>query len=90
MKGITWKKGDIIKFGNYPQDSNDCKSPIEWLVLDVKENEALLISRYQWELAKLSPNEFYQFYTTGIYPLDISNKSVSPKPVKIASELGAE
>ena len=27
-------------------------------------------SRYQWELAKLSPNEFYQFYTTGIYPLD--------------------
>ena len=22
-------------------------------------------SRYQWELAKLSPNEFYQFYTSG-------------------------
>lgn len=47
-------------------------------------------SRYQWELAKLSPNEFYQFYTTGIYPLDISNKPVPPKPVKTASELGAE
>ena len=43
-------------------------------------------SRYQWELAKLSPNEFYQFYTTGIYPLDIS----PPEPVKTASELGAE
>ena len=40
------KKGDIIKFGKYPQDSNDSKSPIEWLVLDVKGNEALLISRY--------------------------------------------
>ena len=35
-------------------------------------------------------NEFYQFYTTGIYPLDISNKPVPPKPVKTASELGAE
>ena len=40
------KKGDIIKFGNYPQDINGSKSPIEWLVLDVKGNEALLISRY--------------------------------------------
>lgn len=43
---ITIKKGDIIKFGNYPQDSNGNTSPIEWLVLDIKENEALLISRY--------------------------------------------
>ncbi len=25
--------------------------------------------RYQWELAKLSPNEYYQYVTTGIYPL---------------------
>ena len=40
------KKGDIIKFGNYPQDINGSKSPIEWLVLDVNENEVLLISRY--------------------------------------------
>ena len=40
------KKGDIIKFGNYPQDINGSKSPIEWLVLDVNENEALLVSRY--------------------------------------------
>lgn len=25
--------------------------------------------RYQWQLAKLSPNEFYTYLTTGIYPL---------------------
>lgn len=25
--------------------------------------------RYQWELAKLSPNEYYQYITTGIYPI---------------------
>ena len=26
--------------------------------------------RYQWDLAKLSPNEFYDWLTTGIYPLE--------------------
>lgn len=25
--------------------------------------------RYQWQLAKLSPNEYYQYYTTGVYPM---------------------
>ena len=43
---LTIKKGDIIKFGNYPQDNNGSKTPIEWLVLDVKGDEALLISRH--------------------------------------------
>lgn len=45
--------------------------------------------RYQWELAKLAPNEFYQFYTTGVYPLDIPNKPELPVPSKSAEELGA-
>ncbi len=26
--------------------------------------------RYQWQLAKLSPNEYYRYITTGVYPLD--------------------
>lgn len=45
--------------------------------------------RYQWQLAKLSPNEFYQFSTTGIYPLSIPN--IPPLPVvdKPTAELGA-
>jgi len=29
--------------------------------------------RYHWQLAKLSPNEYYQFITTGIYPLPVKN-----------------
>ena len=29
--------------------------------------------RYQWNLAKLSPNEFFQFCTTGKYPLEVPN-----------------
>jgi putative transposase len=45
--------------------------------------------RYQWQLAKLSPNEFYKFYTTGTYPLDIPNKPAVPIASKSISELGA-
>lgn len=30
-------------------------------------------NRYQWQLAKLSPNEYYQYITTGIYPLENIN-----------------
>lgn len=44
--------------------------------------------RYQWELAKLSPCEFYQFCTTGVYPLDVPNKPDPPTGFKDASELG--
>ena len=25
--------------------------------------------RYQWRLARLSPNEYYQYLITGIYPI---------------------
>ena len=28
--------------------------------------------RYQWDLAKLSPNEYYDFVMTGVYPLDLA------------------
>lgn len=28
--------------------------------------------RYQWDLARLSPNEFYEYIRTGIYPLSIA------------------
>lgn len=27
--------------------------------------------RYQWDLSKLSPSEYYQYWTTGIYPINI-------------------
>ena len=27
--------------------------------------------KYQWELSKLSPKEFYRYATTGIYPLSV-------------------
>ena len=44
--------------------------------------------RYQWHLAKLSPNEFYKFGTTGEYPLDIPNAPAPPVIRKEPKELG--
>lgn len=45
--------------------------------------------RYQWHLAKLSPNEFYQFVTTGVYPLSVPTFPEAPKIKKPAALLGA-
>lgn len=44
--------------------------------------------RYQWNLAKLSPNEYYRFVTTGVYPLDVPNPPEVPVIPKKPSELG--
>lgn len=37
--------GDTITFGNYEQDSNSAEK-IEWIVLDQKGNQALVLSKY--------------------------------------------
>ena len=44
--------------------------------------------RYQWELARLSPNEYYQFCVTGKYPLAAPNPPPAPKVKKSPKELG--
>ena len=40
--------GSTVKFGNYEQDDDPVglKEPIEWIILDVRDNKALLISKY--------------------------------------------
>ena len=42
------KAGDIITFGKYEQDNNKSNGaePIEWIVLEIQGNKALLLSRY--------------------------------------------
>lgn len=44
--------------------------------------------RYQWNLAKLSPNEYYRFCMTGEYPLDVTNPPSRPVAEKEPGELG--
>ena len=43
---------------------------------------------YLWDLAYLSPNEYYKFVTTGVYPLDIPNPPKPPVIEKLPEELG--
>jgi transposase InsO family protein len=44
--------------------------------------------RYVWDLAYLSPNEYYKFVTTGRYPLDVPNPPKPPVIEKKPEELG--
>ena len=44
-KPLRVKVGEYVKFGSYPQNNGSAKEPIEWLVLEVNGDEAVLISR---------------------------------------------
>lgn len=46
--GIAANVGDIVTFGHYEQDNDESngKEPIEWIVLDVQDGKALLLTRY--------------------------------------------
>lgn len=71
-KGNCWDNAPQESFFGHMKDEIDiskCKEFTEvkeiiddWM--DYYNNE-----RYQWNLAKLSPNEYYKYITTGIYPL---------------------
>lgn len=72
-RGNCWDNAPQESFFGHMKDEIDLsecttfahvKKKIEdWM--DYYNNE-----RYQWQLAKLSPNEYYQYITTGIYPLN--------------------
>lgn len=49
VKYAPFQKGSFITFGKYPQGADGEIAPIEWQVLAVSANEALLISRYGLE-----------------------------------------
>lgn len=47
-QGAVYQIGDIVNMGTYEQD-NDMENgtePIEWLILDIEEDKALLLSKY--------------------------------------------
>lgn len=71
-KGNCWDNAPQESFFGHMKDEIDVsgcnkyrevKAIIDdWM--DYYNNE-----RYQWQLAKLSPNEYYEYITTGVYPL---------------------
>ena len=51
------KENDTIFFGKYEQDGNleNGPEPIEWIVLGIKENKALLVSKYILDFKEMHP-----------------------------------
>ena len=72
-KANCWDNAPQESFFGHMKDEIDlsgCKtfSDVKKVIddyMDYYNNE-----RYQWQLAKLSPNEYYKFVTTGVYPLE--------------------
>lgn len=60
---------------------NDVKELIDDLI-DYYNND-----RYQWQLAKLSPNEYYKYVTTGVYPLNLPKTPVAQMKGYFANEI---
>ena len=52
------KEGDYINFGTYEQDNNasNGEEDIEWLVLEVKDGKALIISKYALDCNRYDAN----------------------------------
>lgn len=71
-RGNCWDNAPQESFFGHMKDEIDlsqCKEfgEVKEIIddwMDYYNNE-----RYQWNLAKLSPNEYYEYITTGIYPL---------------------
>lgn len=74
MKDDLDNLGDVNTFASLQAVIDD--------YMDYYNNE-----RYQWTLAKLSPNQYEQFFKTGVYPLtDLVRTPVLP-PVKTLQEI---
>jgi len=92
-KGNCWDNAPQESFFGHMKDTinpklaqcstyEEVKDLIDWY-MDYYNNR-----RYQWKLAKLSPNEYYQFVMTGRYPLDVENQPKAPSISKISSLVG--
>ena len=52
--------GSVIEFGSYEQDNNsgNGNEPIEWIVLDVKDDKLLLMSKYVLDATQYTYSEY--------------------------------
>ena len=78
-RGNCWDNAPQESFFGHMKDEIDissCRTFDELTAviddyMDYYNNE-----RYQWDLAKLSPSEYYQYWLTDIYPIDIKNDTL--------------
>ena len=92
-RGNCWDNAPQESFFGHMKDSIDVSSctefgPVKALVDDYIDYYNK--DRYQWGLCKLSPDEYYQFITTGRYPLQGVPAPEVPKGFRDPSLLGSE
>lgn len=71
-KGNCWDNAPQESFFGHMKDEidlNGCTTFIQVKTIIDDWMEYYNNERFQWQLAKLSPNEYYHYITTGIYPL---------------------
>lgn len=69
-------KDEIMYYVEKHTTFDEVKTQVDdWI--DYYNNE-----RYQWDLAKLAPKEYYRYVTTGVYPLEknLSSRGSAPTP----------
>lgn len=91
-RGNCWDNAPQESFFGHMKDSIDLSGCTDFGEVKAAIDDYMSYynnERYQWDLAKLSPNEYFTFVTTGIYPLDIPNKPAPPAISKAPNELGA-
>lgn len=89
-KGNCWDNAPQESFFGHMKDEIDVSECTKF-----REVKAIIddwlnyynTERYQWHLAKLSPDEYYEYITTGIYPLEgivssKANEQIFPKTNK--------
>ena len=90
-KGNCWDNAPQESFFGHMKDSIDISScetfdEVQDLIddyMDYYNND-----RYQWDLCKLSPKEFYQYAVSGKYPLNTKYIPPLPGTIKPSGELG--
>ena len=92
-RGNCWDNAPQESFFGHMKDSIDVSSctefgPVKALVDDYMDYYNK--DRYQWGLCKLSPDEYYQFVTTGKYPLQGIPAPEVPTGFRDPSLLGAQ
>lgn len=73
QRGCCWDNAPQESFYGHMKDELAEEIPYWETFADVKQAiddwmDYYYNDRYQWDLAKLSPNEYYQYITTGAYP----------------------
>lgn len=73
-RGNCWDNAPQESFFGHMKDEIEIQQCITFEDLKVEIDDYMDYynkERYQWDLAKLSPDEYYEFVLTGIYPIKI-------------------